>query len=67
METLWLNDMAAAAGARRRARGAAEALGLDAAAVEQVAGELAVNCIQHRSGPAPAQMRFGRCGKRLVL
>src|SRR5438477_6567754 len=67
METLWLNDIEAAARARRRARGAAEALGLDAAAVEQVAGEMAVNCIQHRSGLAPAQLRFGRRGKRLVL
>src|SRR5437867_8886697 len=67
METLWLNDMAATVQARRRARAAAEALGLDGAAVEQVAGELAVNCVQHRSGAAPARMRLGRRGKRLVL
>jgi hypothetical protein len=67
METLWLNNMAAVARARRRARAMAEALGLDAAAVEQVAGELAINCIQHRTGQAPAQMRFGRRGRRLVV
>src|SRR5437764_11161872 len=67
METFWLNDIAAVAGARRRVRDAADALGLDSAAVEQVAGELAVNCVQHRSGAEPARMRCGRRGRVLVL
>src|SRR5436305_1005884 len=58
-----LPDEAAAVQARRQIRILAEAMGVaDAEAVELVAGELAVNCVQHRSGSRPGRIRcYRRC------
>jgi hypothetical protein len=68
MNTFWLRDFGGAARVRRRVRALAEALGAeDGAAVEQVAGELACNSVEHRTGPAAAQLRCYRCGNRLVI
>jgi hypothetical protein len=66
--TFQLDDFASVVVARRQARAIAEALGAeDSAAVEQVAGELAVNCVEHRSGSDPGWMRLYPRGRTLVI
>src|SRR5947209_19700592 len=65
---LLLPDMNAVVAVRRAVRAQAEALGVtDVDAVELVAGELAANCAQHRSGPAPGWLRCRRRGRWFVI
>ncbi len=53
---------------RQRCRALAEALGAaDCDAVEQVAGELAANSVEHRSRALPALLRIGCRRSRLVV
>lgn len=61
-------DTADVSRARREIAAVARALGVeDVEALELVAGELATNCVEHRSGMAPARLRIGRYGRRLVI
>lgn len=63
-----LDSLAAASAARREVRAIAERLGAaDPEAVELVAGELAANCVEHRSGMTASRLRVSRRGERLVV
>ena len=68
MFTYWIRDFMGAARARQQVRALAETLGAeDSAAVEQVAAELACNCVEHRSEPRAARLRCYREGQQLVV
>ena len=58
MATFWLRDFQEVPRVRQQVRALAETLdALDTWAVEQVVGELAANCVEHRSQPGSAEQR----------
>src|SRR5437762_4190708 len=68
MATFWVRDFREVVSVRQQIRELAEALDAeDSAGVEQVVGELAANCVEHRSGEEPGQLSCGQRGRWLIV